>query len=118
MLHTQGELVLERSPDCRGDPLVFRCSVNSGRLDWTWDVFPGQQFLQLSYLNFPGVINFPQENLLWTFNTTHISDSFINVIATIMEPLNLNGTTTTCNGQSLTINIPSNSKLKLEKSVN
>ncbi len=39
------------------------------------------------------------------FNVTDLSPTYINVLATVSDPISLNGTQMDCNGQTLTIDI-------------
>ncbi len=60
-----------------------------------------------SYLSLSqtGIINRSLQQTTLLFNGTDLSPTFINVLATVSDPISLNGTQMDCNGQTLTIDI-------------
>ena len=105
-LCNKGELVLERSPACPGDSAVYRCSFTSGRMEWMWTTQSETEQLSLiSSLSQTGIMDRSLQQTKLLFNVTDLSPTYINVLATVSDPISLNGTQMDCNGQTLTIEI-------------
>ncbi len=109
-----GELVVEKGP-CPGGEAMYRCTVSGIELEWEWTPVGRQSedyvvssLLQLQSRISTRLIGDIAEVI---FNVTEFSSSTISVIATVSNPELLNGTVMSCDGQSLTIEVPGRSKL-------
>ncbi len=105
---------MEKAPVCPDDSAVYRCSVNSGRLEWDWTPPSGSRQRLLALISGlhsgPHVVTTTVNMATIVFNITSISSSYINVIATVSEAQLLNGTLMECGRDSLTISLPTMSK--------
>ena len=100
-------MILQELPLCPGDSAVYKCNVTgSDIVIWEWmlssstaryTVFPGDM---------PRIMNRSILNTPVQFNLTDVGPPLTNIIATVFNPQQLNGTRMTCGGQSLTILIP------------
>ncbi len=109
--------MVEKAPVCPDDSAVYRCSVNSGRLEWYWTPTSGSRQQLLSLISGlhsgPPVVTQTLNMATVVFNITSISSSYINVTATVSEAQLLNGTLMECEGDRLIINILTRSKLNV-----
>ena len=100
--------MVEKAPVCPDDSAVYRCSVNSGRLEWYGTPMSGSREQLLSLISgrssVPRVETRELNMETIVFNITSISSSYINVIATVNVAQLLYGTIMECEGNSLTIN--------------
>ncbi len=101
---------------CPGEQAMYRCTVSGDNLEWQWTTVGGQSedytILYLIPLQIPRISTSMIGNVEVVFNITEfIISSTITSVATFNNPELLNGTVMFCGGQSLTINVPGQSKL-------
>ncbi len=88
--------MVEKAPVCPDDSAVYRCSVNSGRIEWDWTLPSGSRQQLLSLISGlhsgPPVVTQTLNMATVVFNIISISSSYINVTATVSEAQLLNGT--------------------------
>ncbi len=75
-------------------------------MEWMWTTQSETEQLSLiSSLSRTGIIDRSLQQTALLFNVTDLSPTYINVLATVSDPISLNGTQMDCNGQTLTIDI-------------
>ncbi len=105
--------MVEKGP-CGGEAM-YRCTVSGEVLEWQWtpvgrqrEEYTVSSLLQLQSRISTLLIGDIAEVI---FNVTEFSLSTISVVATVSNPELFNGTVMSCDGQSLTIEVPGRSKL-------
>ncbi len=101
-------MVLQELPTCPGDSAVYKCNVTGSNLViWEWTLSStNERYSVLPGSDMPGIMNQSFFNTPVQFNRTDVGPPLTNIIATVFYPLQLNGTSMTCGGKSLTILIP------------
>ena len=101
---------------CPDDVAVFWCTTEMGFLIWdirtrtglaqSLSLHSGQLTTETFTLNSSSLVG----------QVTFTNGSFINATVTIMRPINLNGSTVTCNRDTLTLNVPASGKFLVTSS--
>ncbi len=75
-------------------------------MNWDWISSSTARYSVLPGSDMPEIMNRTIFNTQVQFNLIDVGPPLTNIIATVFNPLQLNGTRMTCGGQSLTILIP------------
>ncbi len=73
---------------------------------WEWISSSTARYSVLPGGDMPEIMNLSIFNTLVQFNVIDVGPPLTNIIATVFNPQQLNGTRMTCGGQSLTILLP------------
>ena len=98
---------------CYNDMSIYRCTNNNSFLNVEFELVSGvrEPFSFSNLLNSEGTVtNVGSSPVI--FNVTSSTVSFISVTFTILNPVSLIGTTITCNGDTIHVNVSSRNSSK------